>query len=55
FSPNSLRIQLLSRSLLILAVLLVLIGVLQFVFMRDVFYRNKAESLQSHLMSIPGP
>lgn len=54
-SPNSLRIQLLSRSLLILAVLLVLIGILQFVFMRDVIYRNKAESLQSHLMSIPGP
>ena len=28
-SPNSLRVQLLSRSLIILAVLLVLVGVLQ--------------------------
>ncbi|WP_027363527.1 sensor histidine kinase [Desulfotruncus alcoholivorax] len=53
FAPNSLRIQLLSRSLLILAVLLVLIGLLQYVFMQEVIYRNKAASLQSQIMSIP--
>ncbi|MCL4441255.1 MAG: HAMP domain-containing histidine kinase [Firmicutes bacterium] len=53
FAPNSLRIQLLSRSLLILAVLLVLIGLLQYVFMREVIYRNKAASIQSQIMSIP--
>lgn len=53
FAPNSLRIQLLSRSLLILAVLLLLIGLFQYVFMREVIYRNKAESLQSQIMSIP--
>lgn len=52
FAPNSLRIQLLSRSLLILAVLLVLIGLLQYVFMREVIYRNKAASMQSQIMSI---
>jgi two-component system OmpR family sensor kinase len=53
WTPNSLRIQLLSRSLLILAVLLVLIGLLQYVFMQDVIYRNKATSMQSQIMSIP--
>lgn len=52
-APNSLRIQLLSRSLLILAVLLVLIGLLQYVFMQEVIYRNKAASMQSQIMSIP--
>jgi two-component system OmpR family sensor kinase len=54
-SPRSLRFQLLSRSLIILAVLLVLIGVLQYFFMQDVVYQNRAESLQSQLLSIPGP
>ncbi|MDK2816070.1 MAG: two-component system, OmpR family, sensor kinase [Moorella sp. (in: firmicutes)] len=53
FAPNSLRVQLLSRSLLILAVLLVLIGLFQYVFMREFIYRNKAASLQSQIMSIP--
>jgi len=53
FAFNSLRIQLLSRSLLILAVLLVLIGLLQYVFMREVVYRNRAASMQSQMMSIP--
>jgi len=53
FSPNSLGIQLLSRTLLILAVLLMLIGLFQYVFMREVIYRNKAESIQSQIMSIP--
>jgi len=52
FYPDSLRIQLLSRSLLILAVLLVLIGLVQYVFMRDVTYRNKAASLQSQVVTI---
>jgi two-component system OmpR family sensor kinase len=53
FAPNSLRIQLLSRSLLILAVLLMLIGLFQYVFMKGVIYRNKAASIQSQIMSIP--
>ena len=52
FYPDSIRVQLLSRSLLILAVLLVLIGLLQYAFMKDVIYRNKASSLQSQVMSI---
>ncbi|HAU31275.1 MAG: Integral membrane sensor signal transduction histidine kinase [Desulfotomaculum sp. 46_80] len=53
FHPNSLSIQLLSRSLLILAVLLALIGLLQYVFMKDVVYRNKASSIQNQIISIP--
>ncbi|MEN6462484.1 MAG: histidine kinase dimerization/phospho-acceptor domain-containing protein, partial [Syntrophomonas sp.] len=53
FPANSLKVQLLSRSLFILAVLLVLIGLFQYVFMRDVVYRNKAESLRSQIASIP--
>ncbi|MEW6663318.1 MAG: sensor histidine kinase [Bacillota bacterium] len=53
FVPDSLQIQLLSRTLFILAFLLVLIGLLQYVLMREFVYRNKAASLQSQIMSIP--
>ncbi|HUW65902.1 MAG TPA: ATP-binding protein [Spirochaetia bacterium] len=53
FAPGSLRIQLLFRSVLILAVLLVLIGLFQYVFMREVIYKNKADSMQSQVMSMP--
>ncbi len=52
FFPKSLRLQLLSRSLLILAGLLVLVGLLQYVFMQEVIYRNKADSLESQIMSV---
>lgn len=52
FAPNSLRTQLLSRSLLILAVLLMLIGLFQYVFMKEVIYKNKAASMQSQIISI---
>ncbi|RJE90953.1 HAMP domain-containing protein [Paenibacillus sp. 1011MAR3C5] len=51
--PGSLRLQLLVRSLLVLAALFVLIGTLQFLFMRDFLYRNKAEALNAQLMSLP--
>jgi two-component system OmpR family sensor kinase len=51
FTPKSLRVQLLSRSLLILAVLLALIGLFQYVFMKEVIYRSKAESMQSQVIS----
>jgi len=54
FSAESLSFQLLSRSLIILALLLVLIGSLQYFFMRDLVYRNRATSLQSQVLSI-GP
>ncbi|UUZ94116.1 HAMP domain-containing histidine kinase [Paenibacillus sp. P25] len=51
--PKSLRSQLLSRSLLVMAGLLVLIGRLQYVLMKDFLYRNKAETLQSQILSAP--
>ncbi|HWP97771.1 MAG TPA: ATP-binding protein [Syntrophomonadaceae bacterium] len=53
FSPDSLRVQLLSRSLLIMAILLVLIGLFQYIFMRDVIFKNKATSLQSQIIPPP--
>jgi len=49
---NSLKFQLLSRSLIILAVLLMSIGIIQYVFMRDNTYRNMAVSLQGQVRSI---
>ncbi|WP_281884552.1 HAMP domain-containing sensor histidine kinase [Paenibacillus sp. YYML68] len=51
-APNSLRFQLLSRSLLVLTALLIVIGVLQYVLMKDFLYRSKAESIHSQIMSI---
>ncbi|WP_040413335.1 HAMP domain-containing sensor histidine kinase [Desulfosporosinus sp. OT] len=53
FVPNSLRFQLLSRSLLLMAVLLAIIGVFQYVFMRGFIYENKALSIQSQIQSVP--
>jgi two-component system OmpR family sensor kinase len=53
FVPRSLRSQLLSRSLFILAVLLLLIGIFQYLFMQQFLYRNKAESIHSQMLSIP--
>lgn len=53
FVPRSLRYQLLNRSLLILAALFLLIGVLQYVLMKDFIYKNKAEALNAQVMSMP--
>ncbi|MGM0881020.1 MAG: sensor histidine kinase [Bacillota bacterium] len=53
FVPRSLRYQLLNRSLLILAALFLLIGVLQYVLMKDFIYKNKAVALNAQVMSMP--
>lgn len=53
FVPRSLRYQLLSRSLLVLAALFLLIGVLQYIIMKDFVYENKAEALSAQIMSMP--
>lgn len=53
FTPNSLRFQLLARSLLLMAVLLVIIGLFQYVFMREFIYQNKALSMQSQIQAVP--
>ncbi|MCD1258867.1 HAMP domain-containing histidine kinase [Paenibacillus athensensis] len=52
-TPHSLHFQLLSRSLLILSVLLLLIGVSQYVLIQQYAYRDKAAGLKSQLRSIP--
>ncbi|WP_042201458.1 sensor histidine kinase [Paenibacillus camerounensis] len=52
-SPRSLRKQLLATSLLILSGLLLLIGVLQYVLMRNFIYSNRAESMEAQLRSVP--
>ncbi|WP_435922492.1 sensor histidine kinase [Paenibacillus sp. DYY-L-2] len=51
--PRSLRTQLLSRSLFILALLLLLIGGVQFFVMENFLYSNQAESLLSQVRSLP--
>lgn len=53
FHWNSLRTQLLFRSLLILGLVLILVGSLQYLFMVDVIYRSRATALRSQVMSIP--
>ncbi|OKP87976.1 two-component sensor histidine kinase [Paenibacillus helianthi] len=52
-APRSLRKQLLIISLLILSGLLLLIGVLQYVLMRDFIYTNRAESMETQIRSVP--
>lgn len=51
--PESLRYQLLSRSLFVLAGLLLLIGTLQYVFMKDFIYNNRAEALEAQIQALP--
>lgn len=51
--PRSLRYQLLTRSLLIMAVLLLFIGSLQFWLMKDFLYSNKAKTMQSQITALP--
>ncbi|ALP36469.1 hypothetical protein ASL14_10175 [Paenibacillus sp. IHB B 3084] len=50
---RSLRSQLLARTLLILALLLVLIGFLQYFLMKDFLYRSRADAMGTQLGSIP--
>ncbi|WP_019913764.1 sensor histidine kinase [Paenibacillus sp. HW567] len=52
-APRSLRKQLLAISLLILSGLLLLIGVLQYVLMRDFIYNNRADSMETQIRSVP--
>ncbi|ALS25186.1 MULTISPECIES: sensor histidine kinase [Paenibacillus] len=52
-APRSLRFQLLTRSLFILAALLLLIGALQYVLMKDFLYRNQAETMVTQLRTLP--
>lgn len=51
--PRSLRYQLLSRSLIILSGLLILIGILQYVFMSQFLYRNTAAAVLGEVRALP--
>ncbi|MEH7418416.1 ATP-binding protein [Neobacillus drentensis] len=53
FSPRSLRYQLLARTLVILAFILLTIGLTQYFVMKDFLYQNEAETLSARLMSLP--
>lgn len=52
YNPNSLRYQLLSRSLFILTALLLLIGSFQYVLMHEFIYKNKAESMKNAITTL---
>ncbi|MBP2115038.1 sensor histidine kinase [Paenibacillus silagei] len=52
-APRSLRKQLLVTSLLILSGLLILIGTLQYVLMRNFIYSNRAEAMETQIRSVP--
>ncbi|MCZ8512446.1 ATP-binding protein [Paenibacillus filicis] len=54
-APNSLRFQLLARSLLILLALLVLIGAFQYVLMKEFIYANRVQNIKSQIMTTPPP
>ncbi|MEK3833185.1 MULTISPECIES: sensor histidine kinase [unclassified Paenibacillus] len=52
-APRSLRKQLLVTSLFILSGLLILIGTLQYVLMRNFIYSNRAEAMETQIRSVP--
>ncbi|MFJ9501791.1 sensor histidine kinase [Brevibacillus centrosporus] len=50
---RSIRFQIMVRSLFIMSGLLLVIGILQYVYMKEFMYSNKAISLQSQIRSVP--
>src|ERR1700719_2757067 len=52
FFPHSLRAQLLTRTLFILAFILLVIGLVQYWVMKDFLYRNEAQTLSTRMMSL---
>lgn len=52
-SPRSLLFQLLSRSLIILAVLFLLIGLTQYLILKDLYYESVARSMSGEMMGFP--
>jgi two-component system, OmpR family, sensor kinase len=53
FFPRSLRYQLLAQTLFILAIILLTIGLMQFLVMKNFLYHNEADTLSAKLMSLP--
>ncbi|MCR8655804.1 sensor histidine kinase [Paenibacillus endoradicis] len=50
---HSLRGQLITTTLIIIAILFLLIGILQYAFMRDFLYENRADAIHSQIMGWP--
>lgn len=50
---STLRRQLLVRSLLLMVILFLLVGIFQYLFMKNFLYRNKAEALQAQITALP--
>lgn len=53
FRPRSFKYQLLSRTFVILTVLLIFIGLFQYALMRNFLYGNKAASIETQIDTIP--
>jgi two-component system OmpR family sensor kinase len=53
FAPDSLRTQLLSRCLGLIALLLVVIGFFQYFLMQNFIYQNTVLSIQSQILAVP--
>lgn len=51
---GSLRSQLLSRTLLLLAALLLIVGVFQYLYLERFLFQNKAEAIQRQIRTVPG-
>jgi two-component system OmpR family sensor kinase len=51
--PHSLRSQLVTRTMIILALLLLLIGMIQYVVLQQFLYRSQIDSLNSRIRAIP--
>lgn len=49
---NSLRFQLLSRSLIVMAGLMLIVGLFQYAVMKEFIYQNKASSMQTQILSL---
>lgn len=52
--PNSIRFQLLSRTLLLIAMVLMIVGLSQYFLMKQFIYQNRAAGIQSQILSVPG-
>ncbi|MFP7493176.1 ATP-binding protein [Terribacillus saccharophilus] len=51
--PRTLKKQIVALSCLILAIILTVVGVLQYFLMKDFLYQNEADAMQSQLHSLP--
>jgi two-component system, OmpR family, sensor kinase len=51
--PKTLNKQIVALSCLILAIILIVVGILQYILMKDFLYQNEADAMQSQLHSLP--